>query len=142
MLPGYYYHQKGAKPLTEAEMHAMLSSTQQKLKTAVDHTSSHEQLLLVRDGLPFSILWQGRKWLCCCWHSCCCCQCCFCHVAQGHGKAAEPQSTAWRPVRSPFHHPAASTRCIFQGTKSADRVLTWCKASAATCASSPAHTSS
>ena len=59
MLRGYVNHaasldKKGAVPLTEAEIHTMLSS----IKHMLDQTASHEQQLLLRDDLLFSILWQ------------------------------------------------------------------------------------
>ena len=61
MLKGYAnhaaslgYQRKGAVPLTEAEMRTMLSNMMKML----DQTASHTQLLLLRDGLLFSLLWQ------------------------------------------------------------------------------------
>ncbi|DBA78633.1 TPA: hypothetical protein ACH3X1_016814 [Trebouxia sp. C0004] len=62
MLKGYAnhatelgYQKRGAVPLTQAEMHTMLSSMFQMLIKCTDQA---EQLLLTRDGLLFSILWQ------------------------------------------------------------------------------------
>ena len=61
MLKGYAnhatelgYQKKGEVPLTQAEMHALLN---QMLSSTTD---TAQQLLLVRDGLLFSILWQTR----------------------------------------------------------------------------------
>jgi len=62
MLKGYAnhatelgYQKRGAVPLTQAEMHTLLSSMHQMLNNTTDQA---QQLLLVRDGLLFSILWQ------------------------------------------------------------------------------------
>ena len=62
MLKGYAnhatelgYQKKGAVPLTQPEMHTMLSSMFQLLLKTTDQA---QKLLLVRDGLLFSILWQ------------------------------------------------------------------------------------
>ena len=62
MLKGYAnhatelgYQKRGAVPLTQLEMHTMLSSMFQLL---IKSTDQAEQLLLARDGLLFSILWQ------------------------------------------------------------------------------------
>ena len=62
MLKGYAnhaidlgYEKKKAMPLTKDEMHTLLSSMQQVLSHTTD---SAQQLLIVRDGLLFSILWQ------------------------------------------------------------------------------------
>ncbi len=49
------YEKKGAAPLTQPEMHTMLNSMFQLLFKITDQA---QQLLLVRDGLLFSILWQ------------------------------------------------------------------------------------
>ena len=61
MLKGYSnhatelgYQKKGAVPLSEAEMTQLLSSMAQRY----DGSADHEQLLLLRDGLLFSMLWQ------------------------------------------------------------------------------------
>ena len=57
MLKGYANHAKepgyqkrGAVPLTQAEMHTLLSSMHQMLSNTTD---TAQQLLLVRDGLLF-----------------------------------------------------------------------------------------
>ena len=62
MLKGYAkhatelgYQKRGTAPLTQPEMHSMLSSMFQLLFKSTDQA---EQLLLTRDGLLFSILWQ------------------------------------------------------------------------------------
>ncbi len=62
MLKGYAnhatelgYQKKGAVPLTQAEMHTLLNSMYQMLSNTTD---TAQQLLLVQDGLLFSILWQ------------------------------------------------------------------------------------
>jgi len=61
MLKGYAnhatelgYHKRGAVPLTQAEMHTLLNSMYQMLSNTND---TAQQLLLVRDGLLFSIWW-------------------------------------------------------------------------------------
>jgi len=61
MLKGYAnhatelgYQKKGAVPLTQAEMHTLLNSMYQMLSNTND---TAQQLLLVRDGLLFSIWW-------------------------------------------------------------------------------------
>jgi len=48
--------QEGAVPLTQAEMHTLFSSIHQMLSKTTDQA---QQLLLVRDGLLLSILWQA-----------------------------------------------------------------------------------
>jgi len=62
MLRGYSnhaakagYEKKGAVPLTEAEMHLLLSSMHNQFSNSTDST---QQLLMLRDGLLFSLLWQ------------------------------------------------------------------------------------
>ena len=62
MLKGYAnqaadqgYCKKGAVPLTEAEMHLLLSSMEQQYHSCTDQS---QRLLLLRDALPFSLLWQ------------------------------------------------------------------------------------
>ena len=50
------YQKKGAVPSTEAEMQLLLQS----LATTCSNsdTDAHERLLLLRDGMLFSLLWQ------------------------------------------------------------------------------------
>ena len=62
MLKGYAnqaadegYCKKGAVPLTEAEMHLLLSSMEQQYHSCTDQS---QRLLLLRDALLFSLLWQ------------------------------------------------------------------------------------
>ena len=62
MLKGYInhaaglgYQKKGAVPLTQQEMHTLLSSMYEMLSHLTD---TSKQLLVLRDGLLFSILWQ------------------------------------------------------------------------------------
>ena len=64
MLKGYGSHAAGlgyrkeaAVPLTQPERHTLLTSMHEMLS---DMTDTAEQLLVVRDGLLFSILWQTR----------------------------------------------------------------------------------
>jgi len=49
------YERRGAVPLTEAEMHLLLSSMYNKFSSRTD---SIQQLLMLRDGLLFGLLWQ------------------------------------------------------------------------------------
>ena len=49
------YSKRGAAPLTEAEMHMLLSSIHQQASNTTDQA---QLLLLLRDGLLFSLLWQ------------------------------------------------------------------------------------
>lgn len=62
MLKGYGnqatqlgYQKKGAVPLSQAEMHLLLSSMEQQYHSTTD---SAQLLLLTRDALLFSMLWQ------------------------------------------------------------------------------------
>ena len=66
MLKGYGshatqlgYQKKRAIPLTEAEMQLLLQSMQQTCNSR--STDPHRQMLLLRDGMLFSLLWQ--TWL-------------------------------------------------------------------------------
>ena len=76
MLKGYNnqaaelgYQKKGAVPLTEAEMHLLLSSMEQQFQSMTDQA---QLSLLLRNALLFSMLWQfcfrgfnaGAIWLC------------------------------------------------------------------------------
>ena len=63
MLRGYVnqaadqgYCKKGAVPLTEAEMHLLLSSMEQQYHSMADQA---QMLLLLRDAMIFSLLWQS-----------------------------------------------------------------------------------
>ena len=63
MLKGYGnhamqlgYQKKGAVPLTEAEMQLLLQSMHQACSISTD---PQQQLLLLRDGMLFSLLWQS-----------------------------------------------------------------------------------
>ena len=63
MLKGYNnqaadlgYQKKGAVPLTEAEMHLLLSSMAQQFHSTTDQA---QLSLLLRDALLFSMLWQS-----------------------------------------------------------------------------------
>ena len=49
------YQKKGAEPLTEAEMHTLLESMH---RTCSSNMDQHQLLLVLRDGLLFSLLWQ------------------------------------------------------------------------------------
>ena len=62
VLKGYAKHataqgcsKRGVAPLTEAEMHMLLSSIHQQASNTTDQA---QLLLLLRDGLLFSLLWQ------------------------------------------------------------------------------------
>ena len=64
MLKGYGnhatqlgYQKKGAVPLTEAEMQLLLQSMNQTCNSS--STDPHQQMLLLQDGMLFSLLWQS-----------------------------------------------------------------------------------
>ncbi|DBA92578.1 TPA: hypothetical protein ACH3X1_002800 [Trebouxia sp. C0004] len=64
MLKGYGnyatqlgYQKKGAVPLTEAEMQLLLQSMNQACNSS--STDPHQQMLLLRDGMLISLLWQS-----------------------------------------------------------------------------------
>ena len=64
MLKGYGnhatqlgYQKRGASPLTEAEMQLLLQSMLNQCNSS--STDTHAQLLLLRDGMLFSLLWQS-----------------------------------------------------------------------------------
>ena len=64
MLKGYGnhatqlgYQKRGALPLTEAEMELLLQSMLSQCNSS--STDMHAQLLLLRDGMLFSLLWQS-----------------------------------------------------------------------------------
>ncbi len=64
MLKGYGnhatqlgYQKKGAVPLTEAEMQLLLQSMLQTCNSS--RTDPHQQMILLRDGMLFSLLWQS-----------------------------------------------------------------------------------
>ena len=64
MLKGYGnhatqlgYQKRGALPLTEAEMQKLLQSMLNQCNSS--STDAHAQLLLLRDGMLFSLLWQS-----------------------------------------------------------------------------------
>ena len=50
------YQKKGAVPLTEAEMHTLLESMHRSCSSIRDQ---HQLLLVLRDGMLFSMLWQS-----------------------------------------------------------------------------------
>ena len=64
MLKGYGshatqlgYHKKVAVPMTEVEMQLLLQSMHKTCKSC--STASHQHMLLLQDGMLFSLLWQS-----------------------------------------------------------------------------------
>ena len=53
------YQKKGAVPLTEAEMQLLLQSMHRACTSTSTSTDPQQQLLLLRDGMLFSLLWQS-----------------------------------------------------------------------------------
>ena len=74
MLKGYGnhatqlgYQKKGAVPLTEAEMQVLLQGMHQTCNSS--STDPHQQMVLLRDGMLFSLLWQSCLRVEGCWNS-------------------------------------------------------------------------
>ncbi len=55
--PSWATKKKGAVPLTEVEMQLLLQSMHNSYSST--STNPHQQMLLLRDGMLFSLLWQS-----------------------------------------------------------------------------------